>query len=128
MLKTLAGLFLIAHGLVHLVYFAPAEDDPNFPMTAGKSWLVTRAGVSLDVISPVVAVLAVASAVGFVLLALSHFGFLVPHAWFAPIGVVSTALSLLLIAVTFNIQFVVGIAINAAVIYWALASGAAGWR
>lgn len=46
MLTLLIGLFLIVHGLIHALYFAPP--DPDFPMTAGKSWLVTRAGLSLS--------------------------------------------------------------------------------
>ena len=50
--KVLVGLFLVAHGLVHLLYFLPS-DDPKYPMTADKSWLVTRLGVSLRVVGEV---------------------------------------------------------------------------
>jgi hypothetical protein len=116
------GLFLIAHGLVHLVYFAPS-DDPDFPMTAGKSWLVTGAGMSLGTIRGVVAVLAIVSLVGFVLLALSFWGLLVPAAWFEPLAIVAVAASLLLIAITWNRQFVFGVAIDVVILYWALALG-----
>jgi hypothetical protein len=116
------GLFLIAHGLVHLIYFAPA-DDPDFPMTAGKSWLVTRAGMPLGAVRGMVAVLAVVSLVGFVLLALSFWGLLVPVSWFEPLAIGAVAASLLLIAITWNRQFVFGVAIDLAVLYWALALG-----
>jgi hypothetical protein len=116
--KVLVGLFLIAHGLVHALYFAPAE--PDYPMTAAKSWLVTRVGLGLQVVRPLVAVLAVAALAGFGLLALSHWGLLVPAAWFKALATVSALLSLLLIAVTWDKSFVVGTLINVGVLYWAL--------
>ena len=119
-LRVLLGLFLVVHGLIHLVYFAPT-DDPKFPMTAGKSWLVTSAGLRIGTVRAIVAVLAVLSAVGFCLLALSYFGLLVPTGWFTPLAVIAAAASLALIVVTWNVQFIVGVAIDLAILYWALA-------
>ena len=118
----LAGLFLIAHGLVHALYFVTAN-DPGYPMTADKSWLVTRADVPLGPVRRLVSILAIASLVGFCLAALSHWGLVVPSEWFATLALVSSAISLLLIAVTWNIQFVFAVAINLGIIYWALSSG-----
>ena len=43
LLRIVAGLFLIAHGLVHLLYFVTKEDDPSFPFTLRESWLVPEA-------------------------------------------------------------------------------------
>ena len=117
-LKILAGLFLVAHGLVHLMYFVPA-DDAKYPMTAAKSWLVTRAGASLQVVQVVVAVLATVAAVGFVLLALSFWGLVVPTSWFQTIAVVSVVASMLLIIITWSNTFVVAVLIDAAILVWA---------
>ena len=119
-LKVLLGLLLVVHGLIHLVYFAPAN-DPKFPMTAGKSWLVTSRGLRIEVVRRLVAVLAVTATVAFCLLALSYFGLLVPTSWFTPLAVAAASASLLLIAVTWNVQFIVGVAIDVAILYWALA-------
>ena len=57
----------------------------------------------------------------FCMLALSYFGLLVPAGWFTALAVVAASASLLLIAVTWNVQFIVGVAIDVAILYWALA-------
>jgi hypothetical protein len=121
-LGVLVGLFLIAHGLVHGLYFV-STDDPKYPMTAAKSWLVTRARVPLPVIRVLVSVLSVIAILGFVLLALSYWNLLVPSEWFTGLALASATTSLLLIAVTWNNQFVIGLAIDVAIIYWALTRG-----
>lgn len=119
LLRVLLGAFFVAHGLVHLLYFVPSG-DPKYPMTAEKSWLVTRIGLPLGVVSPVVSALAAASAVGFCLLALSYWGLVVPTAWLPALAVISVTTSLLLVAVTWNIQFIFSVFINIAILYWAL--------
>jgi hypothetical protein len=41
----LFGLFLIAHGLIHLLWVVPIPDDPAFPFTLARSpWFKTREG------------------------------------------------------------------------------------
>jgi len=118
MIKVLVGLFLIAHGLVHALYFVPPE--PDYPMTAGKSWLVTRVGLSLSVVKPVVIALVVVALIGFILLALSHWGLLVPASWFKTLALISAVASLLLIALTWDKWFVFAVLINIGILYWAL--------
>jgi len=118
MIKVLVGLFLIAHGLVHALYFVPPE--PDYPMTAGKSWLVTRVGLSLSVVKPIVVALVVVAMIGFILLALSHWGLLVPASWFKALAVISAVASLLLIALTWDKWFVFAVLINVGILYWAL--------
>ena len=115
----LLGLFLVVHGLVHLLYFV-STDDPKYPMTASKSWLVGRVGIDLDTVRLLVAALVIIATVGFILLALSHWGLLVPAGWLKALAVIAVSASLLLIAVTWNYQFVVGIAIDFGILYWAL--------
>ena len=53
-------------------------------------------------------------------LALSYWGFLVPHAWFQGIAIASAAVSTLLIVLTWNNQFVFAMAINLAIVVWAV--------
>lgn len=118
MVRVLVGLFLILHGLVHALYFVPPELD--YPMTAGKSWLVTQAGLSLSIMKPVVVALVVVAMIGFALLALSHWGLLVPAGWFKTLAVISAGASLLLIALTWDKWFVFGALIDIGILYWAL--------
>jgi hypothetical protein len=119
MVTVLIGLFLIAHGLIHLLYFVTAP-DPGYPMTAAKSWLVTRADVSLSVVRALVYALSALALIGFILTALSYWELLVPGAWFQTLAVGSSVCSLLVVAITWHKEFVIGAAINVGIIYWAL--------
>ena len=38
--RIVAGLLLIAHGLVHLLYLVSEPDDESYPFTLRDSWLV----------------------------------------------------------------------------------------
>lgn len=118
-MKIVVGLFLAVHGLIHVTYFVPS-DDPRYPMAPARSWLVTRAGVPLGVVRLLVRVLALLATVGFWLFALSYLGLLAPAAWFVPLGVVSAAVSLAVIAATWNTQFIVGAAIDLGILIWVL--------
>jgi hypothetical protein len=53
-------------------------------------------------------------------MALSYWGLLVPATWLQGLAIVSVTASLLLTALTWNIQFVFSVAINLAILYWAL--------
>ena len=120
-IQVIIGLFLVAHGLVHLLYFVPPS--PDFPMTPDKSWLVRQAGVSLKVVVPLVRTLAVAGAAGFVLLAFSFWDLGVPREWFVPLAVVAAAVSLDLLALTWIRSFVFAVLIDLGVIVWAVGWG-----
>jgi hypothetical protein len=117
--KIVIGLFLVVHGLIHVTYFVPS-DDPRYPMAPARSWLVTRAGLSLRTVRVLVRGLAMLATVGFCLFALSYLGLLVPTAWFVPLGVASAAVSLAVIAATWNTQFIVGAAIDVGILVWVL--------
>ena len=108
-MTVLAGLFLIAHGLVHLaVWIAPPP--PDAPFDSRHSWLVG------DAAGPARA-LSIASFVGFVAA-----GVLVAAGIDAGAGVAvaASAIALLLVALTFNRWLVFAVAINAAIIAVAL--------
>lgn len=111
LLRVAVGFFIIAHGLVHLLYLVTKEDDPRWPFTLDKSWLVPDA-----VRRPAGIVLLAATVAAFALLGLAVWG--VPGlsgAW-PLIAIVSAVLSLTLLVAYWNSQLVAGICIDVAVI------------
>jgi len=120
LIRIAAGLFLVAHGLVHLLYLVPKEDDPSFPFTLKESWLVPE-----TVRRPSGLALMAATVAAFALLGLAVWG--VPGlsgAW-PLIAIVSAALSLILLAAFWNSHLFVGICIDVTLI--ALAATRPGW-
>ncbi|MHB8059417.1 MAG: hypothetical protein ACYDHO_01125 [Gaiellaceae bacterium] len=111
LLRIVVGFFLVAHGLVHLLYLVTKEDDPSWPFTLDKSWLIPDA-----VRRPAGIVLLAATVVAFALLGLVVWG--VPGlsgAW-PVIAIVSGALSLALLVAFWSSHLVVGIGIDVALI------------
>ena len=108
-MTVLAGLFLIAHGLVHLaVWLAPPP--PDAPFDSRHSWLLGDAvgpSRALSVLACVLFVLA-----GILLLAGTELA--------AAIAVAAAVISLALVALTFNRWFVFAVGINAAIVAIAL--------
>lgn len=114
MVRVVLGLVLVAHGLVHLMWWAPS-DDPAWPFRLDRSWLLregTRRPVAVALISVVVA--------GFALVGLAVWG--VPglaSVW--PALTVGAALaSLALLVLYFDRQLLWGVAIDPALIVVAL--------
>jgi hypothetical protein len=68
-------------------------------------------------IRPPVAVLAIVATVSFVLLAFSYWGLIIPMAWFRVIAAVSVTVSMLLLAVTWNNQFIFAVFIDAVILF-----------
>jgi hypothetical protein len=102
-----AGLLLIAHGLVHLLYLAPdvTEFDPQ------RSWIVPTAARR-----PVSVALMVATVGAFALLGLAVWGVpVVRDAWPA-IAVAASLCSLLLLGAFWNARLLFGVTIDAAVL------------
>ena len=111
LLRVAVGFFLIAHGLVHLLYLVTKEDDPGWPFTLDKSWLVPDA-----VRRPAGIVLLAATVAAFALLGLAVWG--VPGlsgAW-PVIAIVSATLSLALLVAFWNSHLFWGIGIDVALI------------
>lgn len=68
LVRIVLGGLLVAHGLVHLMWFAP-NDDPAWPFRLDRSWLMseaTRKPVAIALVALVVA--------GFALLGLAVWG------------------------------------------------------
>jgi hypothetical protein len=107
LLRIVAGILLIAHGLVHLLYLV--DDTPEFRLD--NSWVVPH-----DASRPVGVTLMAATIASSVLLGLAIWG--VPWlsgAW--PLFAMAAAVtSLVLLTAFWNNRLVVGVAINVALI------------
>ena len=67
--RIIVGLLLLAHGLVHLLYIAPAAADPKYPFSLERSWLLPETARR-----PVAFVLMTAVVVGFLASTLALWG------------------------------------------------------
>jgi hypothetical protein len=114
LIRVVLGALLAAHGLVHLLWFAP-NDDPAWPFRLDRSWLVPEAGRK-----PVAVALVALTVAGFVLLGLAVWG--VPglaSAW-PGLAIGAAAASLAVLVLFWDRQLVWGVAIDVAVIAVAL--------
>lgn len=109
-LRVLAGLLLLAHGLVHLLYFVRAP-EPGFPFRITRSWLAPEAARR-----PLAVALVALTVVAFVLLGLAVWG--VPG--LAPLwpvwAVAGSAASLAVLVVFWDRQLVLGVLIDLAIV------------
>jgi len=111
LIRIAAGLFLIAHGLVHLLYLLPRQDDPSFPFTLKQSWLVPETARR-----PTGLVLVAATVAAFALFGLAVWGVSGLSGTWPVIAIVSASLSLVLLVAYWSSQFFVGIGIDIALI------------
>ncbi|MCV2395202.1 hypothetical protein OEB99_12865 [Actinotalea sp. M2MS4P-6] len=110
-LKVVVGILLAAHGLVHLLYFVPKPDDPTWPFTVERSWLVPEPARR-----PVAVALVAVTVVAFVLLGLAVTGFPGLRVIWPGLAVVGSIASLATLAVYWNAQLLAGIAIDVVVL------------
>ena len=105
------GLFLIAHGLVHLLYLVSKPEDENYPFTLRESWVVPE-----NARRPLALSLIAAASVFFALLGLAIWG--VPGlsgAW-PVLAVVAASSSLALLIAFWDARLTLGVLIDVAVI------------
>ena len=108
-MRWFAGLFLVAHGLVHLAIWLP-RPDAKAPFDVGRSPFageVRRLAVALAI--------AAAAVLGF-----GGLGVLVAAPWWIPVTVAGAGISAALLLLTFNPWWLIGLGINAAIIVLAL--------
>ncbi len=118
----LFGVFLIAHGLIHLLWIVPRPDDPKWPFDLTRSPMLGGKPMGRGFRIAMTALVFIA-VVEFALAGLGAMGLpMLATAWriLAIIGVLD---SLLLIILLWNRQFVVGAALNLAI----LLAAVAGW-
>lgn len=109
--RIIAGLLLVAHGLIHVMFLVKGPDDPRFPFTLADSWLVPESARR-----PLALALVAATVAAFTLLALAVWG--VPGlsgAWPA-LAIVGSALSLAVLIVFWDVQLVFGVFLDLALI------------
>ena len=122
---TLLALLLIAHGLVHAslntVPYGPTTPFwPSFwRAEAGHSWLLQGLGLGGEPNRAIGGLLLIVATLGFVLAGLALAGWLVPHAWWPTLGLVSAVGSLLLFLLFPHPWLVVGLALSLATV-WAI--------
>lgn len=123
----LAGL-LVAHGLIHLLFLAPQParaatvTGPAWPFDLGGSWLVVR-GTDPSVVRTTGGVLLALTVACSVLGALAIVGVLIPGGWWSGLVVGAALASLGLLAIAFSSMLLVGVAIDLALVWLAVASG-----
>jgi hypothetical protein len=126
----LAGLVL-AHGLIHLMFLAPAPsraaitsaDGPSWPFDLRRSWLADRLGTGqVTAIGRAMVALVVGCSL---LAALAIVGIAMPSAWWAPLLAASACASLALLVIGFSPSLLVGVGIDLAFVWLVFASG---WR
>ncbi len=116
----LLAALLVAHGLIHLLFFVPqpaaTAGGPEWPFDMARSWAVTGAGVDLGVVRAIGVALIAVVVVGFVTAGLATAGIVVPPDWWRAAVVASAAASIVALALFFNPQLVLGLAIDASLI------------
>ena len=119
--------FLAFHGLIHFMFLnqKPPEtaSGTEYPFDPSRSWLATRAGLSVTAVRGLIAVLSAVVALGFVLAGLATVGLVVPVAWWSALVAGSSVLSLVLFALVLTPGLALGIAIDI-VLLWLVVSGA----
>jgi hypothetical protein len=114
----LAGA-LVAHGLIHGLFLAPAPaagSGPAWPFNFAQSWL-SGAGLGTDPVRIVGTVLVIAVAAAFVVSGLATAGVVVPTSWWRSAVAVAAVLSAVMLAVYFDPQLVLGLAIDGALLW-----------
>jgi hypothetical protein len=114
MVRLGVGLFLIAHGLVHLLYLRPRpEDDPRYPFVPEDRWFARTLGLHSSAAKVVAGTLAVACAIA---LAISGVALLASADLWEPAAVVGSAISLVLMLLFFHRWLLIGVAIDVAIL------------
>lgn len=116
-MKVLLGIFLIAHGLVHLSYLMPKPDDPNYPFDFGRGWFASFAG---SLAKPVGMLLVCAVTLAFTLGGLGVLGVSALENLADLFLIGGSVLSLLVLVLYWHKWLVLGIIINIAIIWGVL--------
>ena len=105
--KWVLGAFLLGHGLVHAMFVMPrpattdaAAGAAEWPFDKARSWLVTGAGLDVNLVHVIGVALICAVTVGFLLAGLATVGILFPAGWWPVLVVASAAASAVLLALS----------------------------
>ncbi len=125
-MKLLLAAFLAAHALIHASYLAPAPPrtagGPEWPFELTRSWLFTPLGLEPGVARRLGIALAGVTIILLGGAALAIAGWIVPAGLWPGLALGGAVSSLLTLALFFHPWLVVGIAIDA-VLVWAVLGG-----
>jgi hypothetical protein len=108
------GLFLIAHGLVHLMYLAPRpEGDASYPFVPEDRWLARILGISPWSAKTIAIVASILTAL---VLAVAGIALVLDATVWEPAAVVGAGLSLALMLAFYHPWLSIGIAIDLAIV------------
>lgn len=123
-MKFLLGAFLVGHALVHASYLAPAPprtaDGPEWPFEMARSWLVTAAGLDPALVRTLGTALVLTTIALLVAAGLSTVGWLIPPEWWSALVVGGAVASALTLALFFHPWIVLGLVIDAALLWAAV--------
>jgi len=127
--RWLLGAFLVAHGLVHLLFVVPQPATPaggsgaaEWPFDMARSSLVTGTGLDVNLVHAIGVALICAVTVGFLLAGLATVGILVPAGWWPVLVGASAAASAVLLALFFSPSLVLGLATDIVLLWIVLAT------
>ncbi|HEV8339971.1 MAG TPA: hypothetical protein VGR25_10010 [bacterium] len=113
MIRWLVGLFLVAHGFIHVAVWLPPYRG-EAPFNPSRSWLLGALGVNAGAMRSVAIVLALVAGIGFLLGGLGWIG---GQGWGRSLAFLSAIASLLLTLLYFNLWLSFVLLINAAILY-----------
>ena len=111
-LRILIGILLLLHGVIHDILAVLPNPDAAKPVAAtffsewARSWL--QSGLSGRTLQTIAIVLAVIAGVGFFAAGLAMLDFFLPHDWWRALAIASSAVSLVLCALFWNVYLIVG--------------------
>ena len=118
-MNTIVALFLLLHGLVHGILAMvpdPNTPDATFATFFSRSWLLAGLGLSKSAGRVIAIILAAAATIGFIAAGLALLDILVPFDWWRSLAIASTAASLLLLVIFWNLYLIVGVAIDVVIL------------
>ena len=125
--RWLLAALLIGHGVVHVFFAVPApagaDGGAAWPFDMAQSWAVTRAGLDLDLVRVIGAVLIAVTVGAFALAALSTVGIIVPSGWWQPTIALGAIASAAMLVLFFEPQLLLGLGIDA-VLLWVVVTRA----
>ncbi len=114
MARVVVGLFLIAHGLIHLLYATPRPaDDGSYPFVPESRWFPRALDLEVGTARAIARVLAILAVIGFVVTGIA---LLANAEVWEPLAVVASVISLALLLLFFHPWLLIGIAIDVAII------------
>lgn len=112
--RILIGLFLIAHGLIHLMFLLKVTNDPKWPFNLNKSWLLPN--VNTETLRVLGTALVFISTIAFVLIGIAIIFGLLSAKILAPAIVSAAVISLGLTTIFWAKDFWIVTLLNSAII------------